>query len=185
MDDWEWERQRDTEKDRDRQTEIDFEWGGGTNEYGYINTRLASSLPLYAQSLAHRIIPLICKVPLSPSANPLWKTPYRHIYRPAHSVIQMILKPGKSTMKVTVRNFLPRYLSITKDLPSTFSLQTCGLCDDQGPHFTDVCDWWLAPCQEQIEHLVVDYSFCRIKETWAYQIFGCTCMWLICILEGY
>lgn len=50
MDDWEWERQRQREIQRktetDRQTEIDFEWGGGTNEYGHINTWLASSLSL-------------------------------------------------------------------------------------------------------------------------------------------
>lgn len=114
MDEWERERQRQREIQRktetDRQTEIDFEWGAGMNESGYINTWLASFLSLLCfsvMSLAHRIISLTCEVDLFPSVNPLWKPPYRHIYRSAPSVIETILKSGKSTMKVNIRNFPP------------------------------------------------------------------------------
>lgn len=172
MDDWEWERQRQREIQRktetDRQTEIDFEWGGGTNEYGHINTWLASSLSL------------LCLV-LSPQDNftDLRGGPFPISQSSLETSLQTHLqvcplsyldnsKARQVNNECSHQKLSPRYLSITKGLPSAFFLQGFGLRDDQEPHFTDVCVWWLAPWQKQIGHLVVVYNFCRIKETWAY-----------------
>lgn len=161
-------RDRDRERCRERQRQIDRQKlilnGGGMNEYGYINTWLASSLSL------------LCLV-LSPQDNftDLRGGPFPISQSSLETSLQTHLqacplshldnsKARQVNNEGSHQKLSPTYLSITKGLPSAFSLQGCGLHDDQEPHFTDVCVWWLAPCQKQIGHLVVVYSFCRIKK---------------------